>query len=231
MRPVWIAALAIPIVALLAAACSQQPPPGPAPTAQSPAAHSGVVNPDNIRRVGRELPPGYEVSSVPRADTPSVIWGLGAATAHLQAKPPQCMSLADPAGRSDRAAQGISGSGAGGIVDAVVVVVSPAPVDLDHEAVAACGHWTVTGGRTTAHVGLSEAPAIDGAETLGMVADIRTSVESGTEIESRTYTFVAYLGGAYAFTALTTDPGSMHPPLAPQFAADLLVKTVATLRS
>jgi hypothetical protein len=30
---------------------------------------------------------------------------------------------------------------------------------------------------------------------------------------------------------LTTDPGSVHPALPPQFAADLLVKTVSTLRS
>jgi hypothetical protein len=80
-------------------------------------------------------------------------------------------------------------------------------------------------------VHLNDAPHVDGAETLGMVADIKSSVESGTEIDSRTYTFVAYLGNYYAFTTLTTDPGSALPVLPPQFAADLLVKTVSMLRS
>ena len=86
-------------------------------------------------------------------------------------------------------------------------------------------------GRATAGVRLTDAPKIDGVETLGMVTDIRTTVESGTEIDSRTYTFIAYLGNFYAFTTLTTDPGSALPALPPQFAADLLVKTVSTLRS
>jgi len=101
---------------------------------------------------------------------------------------------------------------------------------LAREAVAACARWDLTAGRTVVSVGLIDAPKVDGAQTLGMVADIRAAVESGSEIDSRAYTFVAYLGDYYAFTTLTTDPGSILPPLPPQFAADLLVKTVSTLR-
>ncbi len=86
-------------------------------------------------------------------------------------------------------------------------------------------------GHTTASVRLIDAPHIDGVATLGMVADTKSSVESGTEIDSRSYTFTAYLGNYYAFTTLITDPGSALPALPPQFAADLLVKTVSTLRS
>jgi hypothetical protein len=82
-----------------------------------------------------------------------------------------------------------------------------------------------------AHVHLTDAPRLDGVDTVGMVADVKSSVESGTEIDSRTYTFTAYLGSYYAFTTLTTDPGSALPGLPPQFAADLLAKTVSTLRS
>ena len=145
-------------------------------------------------------------------------------------KPPQCATLADPGNGRDQSAQGVSGSGTGGIVDAVVVSL-PGPVDLDHILVAACGQWSMTAGHTTVSVRLTDPPHIDGAETLGMVADIKTSVESGTEIDSRAYTFIAYLGNYYAFTTLTTDPGSALPALPPQFAADLLVKTVSTLRS
>ncbi|EUA85907.1 hypothetical protein I551_7609 [Mycobacterium ulcerans str. Harvey] len=102
---------------------------------------------------------------------------------------------------------------------------------MDDSVVAECAQWTMSDGSTRANVELVEAPRIEGARTLGMVARVRTPVEAGTEIDSQTYTFTAYLGGYYAFTAVTTDPGSVLPPLPPQFAADLLVKTVAMLRS
>ena len=232
MRPFWIGP-----VTVLAAACAQPtaPPPGPGQpsAANSPSSH-GSVNPANINRVGRELPPNYEVTTgIPSAASPRVIWRLEAGA---RAKPPQCATLADPGNGRDQSAQGVSGSGSGGIVDAVVVSLPglrepPEPFALDQNVVAACGQWTMMAGRTTVSVHLADAPRIDGAETLGMVADVRTSVESGTVIDSRAYTFTAYLGDYYAFTTLTTDPGSVHPALPPQFAADLLVKTVSTLRS
>ena len=232
MRPFWIGP-----VTLLAAACAQPtaPPHGPgqpAPT-KSSSAH-GTVNPANIKRVGRELPPDYEVTTgIPSAASPRAIWRLEAGAT---AKPPRCAVLADPGNGRDQSAQGVSGSGSGGIVDAVVVSLPglrepPEPFALEHDVVAACGQWTMMAGRTTVSVHLTDAPRIDGAETLGMVADVRTSVESGTVIDSRAYTFTAYLGDYYAFTTLTTDPGSALPALPPQFAADLLVKTVSTLRS
>ena len=233
MRPFWIGPLSIPVVILLSAACARSPAPasGPAQLSRSTqAAHDTAVNPANIKRVGRELPAGYEVTTgIPGAASPRVIWRLGAA---VTTKPPQCATLADPGDGRDQSAQGVSGSGSGGIVDAIVVFVPgfPGPLAPDHDVVAACGQWTMTG-RTSVSVRLTDAPRIDGAETLGMVADIRTSVESGTEIDSRAYTFTAYLGDSYAFTTLTTDPGSVLPALPPQFAADLLVKTVSTLRS
>ncbi len=216
------------MLAVLVAACAHAPAPTQsAAPAKSPSANAVAINPANIKRVIRELPPGYEVTTaIPGAASPRVIWSLGA---DVSAKPPQCMSLADPGNGRDQS-QGVSGSGSGGIIDAVVVAL-PRPVDFPRDAVPACGQWTMTAGHTTARVRLTGAPHIDGAETLGMVADVTSSVESGTEIDSRAYTFTAYLGDHYAFTTLTTDPGSMLPALSPQFAADLLVKTVSTLRS
>jgi len=216
---------------MLVSACAQSPAPAPsAPPSSS--AHGTTVNPANIKRVVRELPPNYEVTSaIPGAASPKVIWGLSDASDY-RAKPPQCAALADPGEGRDQSAQGVSGSGTGGIVDAVVVSL-PGPADLAGNLVnlvAACGQWTMTAGHTTASVRLTEPPHIDGAETIGMVVDIRSSVESGTKIDSRAYTFTAYLGNYYAFTTLTTDPGSALPALPPQFAADLLVKTVSTLR-
>ena len=225
MRPFWIG----PVLALLAAACSQSPAPTPRPAPPSSSAHATAVNPANIKRVGRELPSGYEVSSgIPSGASPRVIWGLAP---DVVTKPPQCGTLADPGNGRDQSAQGVSGSGAGGIVDAVVVALTPGPAALDANLAASCGQWTMSDGHTTARIRLTAPPRIDGAETLGMVADVKTSVESGTEIDSRTYAFIAYLGDYYAFTTLTTDPGSVLPALPPQFAADLLVKTVSTLRS
>ncbi|HTQ16327.1 DUF5642 family protein [Mycobacterium sp.] len=235
MRPFWIGPSAISVV--LVAACSPSPAPSPqqvlAPS-PSPSARGGGVNPANIKRIGRELPPGYEVSSgIPPAASPRVIWGLKADAARIEAKPAQCAALADPGNGRGHSAQGVSGSGSGGIVDAIVVALPalPGPVTPDHSLLAACGQWTMADGRTSAGVHLVDPPHIDGAETVGMAADIRTTVESGTEIDSRAYTFVAYLGNYYAFTTVTIDPGSALPALTPQFAADLLVKTASTLRS
>ncbi|WP_415624008.1 DUF5642 family protein, partial [Mycobacterium intermedium] len=185
------------------------------------------INPANIKRVAREFPDGYEVTrSIPSDASPRLIWGLRAGAAD----PPQCAALADPGNGREQSAQGVSGSGAGGIVNAVVVSLRSGQVSLDSDVVAACGRWTGSDGRKTVSVSLLDAPPIDGAPTVGMVADVKTSVESGTQIDARTYTFIAYLGSHYAFTTLTTDPGSMLPPLPSQFVADLLVKTVATLR-
>jgi hypothetical protein len=226
MRPFWIGV----VLALLVTACAHSRVPKP-PGSPSSSTHGVTVNPANIKRVVRELPPHYEVTTgIPSAASPRVIWGLGADAAEMRVKPAQCASLADPGNGRDQSAQGLSGSGAGGIIDAIVVAL-PGPVDLDHEVVAACGQWTMTAGHTTVSVHLTDSPRIDGAETLGMVAAIKSSVEAGTEIDSRAYTFTAYMGNYYAFTTLTTDPGSALPALPPQFAADLLVKTVYTLRS
>jgi Domain of unknown function (DUF5642) len=220
---------------MVVAACAQSPAPVLAPSG-SPSVHAGGINPANIKRMGRELPPGYEVTSgVPSTVTPRVIWGLKAEAALITTKPPQCAALADP-GNGHGQAQGISGSGSGGIVNMVVVALPalPGPVAPDRNLIAECEQWTMIDAHTghiEAGVHLIGPPHIDGADTVGMAADIRTSVESGAEIDSRTYTFVAYLGGYYAFTTVTTDPGSVLPALTPQFAADLLVKTVSALRS
>jgi Domain of unknown function (DUF5642) len=229
MRPFWIGPLATPLLTLLVAGCAHSHAPSPSATpTKSPSAHGAVVNPANIKRVVRELPPNYEVTTgIPAGAAPRVIWSLAP---DATVKPPQCATLADPGNGRDQSAQGVSASGTGGIVDAVVVAL-PGPVDLDRNLVAACARWTMSDRHTTAGVRLIDAPHIDGIETLGMVADTKSSVESGTEIDSRVYIFTAYLGNYYAFTTLTTDPGSALPALPPQFAADLLVKTVSTLRS
>lgn len=228
MRAFWIGAA---VLVLAACAASPTPPRAPPTGSKAPSVPKTAVNPGNIKRVARELPPGYEVTTgIPSGASPRVIWSLAAGEGDIEAKPSQCATLADPGDGRDQSAQGVSGSGSGGILDAVVVSL-PGPVQLDQDIVAACRRWTMTAGHATASVRLVEPPHIDGADTLGMAVDIKTSVESGTEIDSRAYTFTAYLGTCYAFTTVTTDPGAVQPALTSQFAADLLVKTVSTLRS
>jgi Domain of unknown function (DUF5642) len=216
----WVAA----VVVLLLAACAHPREHAPPPSVNAAARH---IDPANIRRMGRELPPGYEVTVVSGVAAPPAIWGLGGDGA---ATPARCAAMADPAGGHGQSAQGISGSGAGGIVYAVVAAAPTGPVVLDQFLVGQCRRWSMTSGRATARVHLVDAPHIDNADTLGMVTEITTSVEGGNEIDSRASTFTAYLGDYYAFTMLISDPGSPHPGLAPQFAADLLVKTVSALR-
>lgn len=229
MRPFWIGPWLAAVLTAVIAACGHSPAHAPPAKPTKPAPPSAVaVNPANIKRVVRDLPPGYEVTTgIPSTASPRVIWSLGD---DLQAKPAKCGTLADPGDGRDQSAQGVSGSGSGGIVDAVVVAL-PEPVDFPDDLLTSCSQWSESTGRTVVHVHLTDAPHVDGVDTVGMVADVKSSVESGTEIDSRTYTFTAYLGNYYAFTTLTTDPGSALPVLPPQFAADLLAKTVSTLRS
>jgi hypothetical protein len=216
----WAAAMAFPLLA----ACAHPSQHTPAPSASAAARH---VDPANIRRVRRDILPGYEVSTASSVTAPPGIWGLGVAGV---ATPSRCAALADPAGGHGQSPQGISGSGAGGTVYAVVVAAPTGRLALDQSLVAQCRRWSMTGRRASARVHLIDAPRIDGAETLGMAAEIVTSVEGGNEIGSRASTFIAYLGDYYAFTTLISDPGSPDAALTPQFAADLLVKTVSALR-
>ena len=137
--------------------------------------------------------------------------------------------LASPAA-DEATTKGWSGSGPGGIVHAVVTGSPTAPVTLDPAVLAECGQWTVMSGNTTGTVNLIDAPAIDGATTVGMDTVAKTVVEGGTETASTAYTFSAYLGDYLAFVTVVTDPGSPNPPLGQEFAADLLVKTVSALR-
>jgi hypothetical protein len=223
MRPFWIGA----VLTVLVAACGHPPAHRPS-VAPSPTAHGTAVNPANIKRVVRDLPANYEViSGIPSGASPRVIWGL---ESDVTSKPAPCTALADPGRGRDQSAQGLSASGQGGVVN-VIVVALPDTENLDQNLVDACGEWAMTDARDTARVRLTDPPRIDGTETVGLAVDIKSTVESGTEIDSRAYTFVAYLGRYYAFTTLTTDPGSALPALPPQFASDLLVKTVSTLRS
>jgi hypothetical protein len=209
---------------LLLAGCAQPHESPPAPSTSAAAPH---VDPSNIRRVRRDLPPGYEAAQIVDVTAPPSVWGLGGAGV---ATPARCGALADPAGGHGQRAQGISGSGPGGTVYAAVVTAPGGALALDHSVLGQCKQWSMTGRRATARVHLADAPHIEAADTVGMTAEIVTSVEGGNEIASQASTFIAYLGDCYAFTTLVSDPGSPNAALTPQFAADLLVKSVSAVR-
>jgi hypothetical protein len=94
----------------------------------------------------------------------------------------------------------------------------------------ACSSSTLTAGHTSGTVAMVEAPAIDGATTVGVRTDTTTVVEGGTETHSHADTFTAYLDGYVAYVTVVTDPGSSEQPLDAGFAAALLIKTVSALR-
>lgn len=216
------AAAALALLSL--AACA----PAPAPHSVPPApGRTGAVDPGKVRRVRHDLPPGYEVAPVANISAPEAIWRLGDAPS---AVPAPCAALADPGAGHGDAPQGFSASGPGGTVYAVVVPVPPGTRPPDGSVLEQCHSWTMTGGRSHARVRLVGAPRIAAVPTLGMTAELSTSVEGGSEIDSQATTFVAYLSGYTAFTTLVVDPGAPHPPLPAQFAADLLVKTVSAVQ-
>ncbi|BBY87054.1 DUF5642 family protein [Mycolicibacterium tokaiense] len=221
-------ALSVSAVTVLAG-CGQPAPQPPAPATSSAAAPAGIgtIDPERIRRLRPALPEGYEVADVGGyASSPVAFWGLGRGAT---AEPPQCAALVDPA--PDGPAVGISGSGPGGIVYVVVVTGPPRPqAGLDSVLLGGCGQWSMAYGSSTADVTLTDAPMIDGAATLGAAATVRARVESGNETDSRADTFLALVDQYVVFVTLVTDPGAVGAPLPPQYASDLLVTTVNTLR-
>lgn len=209
-------------VALVAAACGASPAPPPGATSTKEGA-SAQVNADRIDRVRGELPDGYEVADIVGPVAPAGVWGFGA---RWTVEPPRCNVLADPAVEPGTT-RGWSGSGAGGIVYAVV---SAANGGLDPAVPAECGEWRLSAGRTSGRVTLTPAPTIEGAETVATATATMTVVEGGTETRSHADTVIAYLDDHVAFITVVTDPGSPHPQLGADFANALMVKTVAALR-
>ncbi|WP_307786825.1 DUF5642 family protein [Mycolicibacterium mengxianglii] len=224
MRSLALSVLAVTVLA----GCAQAGQPSvPAPvTSVAPQAESAPVDPERIRRIRSELPDGYEIADVAGyASSPVAFWGFGRG---WTAQPPQCAPLMDPA--PDGPALGVSGSGPGGIIHVVVVSGAVALLGLDPVQLGECPQWTMAYGGATADVSLVDAPMIDGAATLGVTSTIRSVAEAGTETDSRADTFMAYLGEHVVFVTLVTDPGAVDPPLPPQYASDLLVEAVSTLR-
>ncbi|MBY0442735.1 MAG: DUF5642 family protein [Mycobacteriaceae bacterium] len=220
----WSSSVAV--VMLLAGCAQSAVPVSGLPSARPAPARS--VNPANIARITRDLPPGYEVASAARISVPVTSWGLGLGAT---ANPAHCLMLAKPDGLRDGSARGVSGSGAGGIIYAVVVAAASDSLVLDENLVDQCRQWIMGDGPTTASVSLVDSPHIEGVQTLGMLSVVTASVEGSAGTNCRAYTFVAYLDSYYAFSTLVTDPGSPQPPLTADFADDLLVKMVSALRS
>ncbi|MET0457560.1 MAG: DUF5642 family protein [Mycobacterium sp.] len=213
-------------VMTLCAAC------GGAKTAQAPSSTSVPTTASaaedtfsiaNVARARTSLPPGYEVSSLPADATPIALWGLGD---DWTSEPGHCAGLAEPVGVG-AAVSGWSASGPGGIVYVVAATADDgvAPAVFDD-----CVPWSIFTDHTAATIRFDDAPRIADVSTLGLVTDMATQVEGGTETHSRAQTFTADLGGCAAYVVVVTDPGSVGQPLAPHFAADLLVETVAALR-
>ena len=209
-------------VAVFAGGCGSPDNPPEAATTSAPV--STKVNPARIDRVRTDLPDGYEVADLEGPVTPTELWGFGAPRS---ADPPQCGPLADPA-VDPASTKGWSGSGTGGIVYAVVAAST---AGLDPAVVSSCGHWTLSAGQANGSVTVTGAPTIESAETIALATVTTTVVEGGTETHSRADTVTAYLDEYVAFVTVVTDPGSPHPQLGAEFANELIVKTVAALRS
>jgi hypothetical protein len=208
-------------VTLGVAACAQPSPPAPAPSTTEAV---GPIDPSRMNRARYEMPPGYEVADIQGRVAPLAQWGYGP---NWTADPAPCGILAEPP-VDPATVRGFTASGEGGIVYAVAaggaVPVDPALHDD-------CREWTMTAGPTTGTVRVTDPPSVAGATGLGMVADTVTVVEGGTETHSHASTYVAHEGAHLVSVTVVTDPGSPQPALDGDFAADLLTRTVAALRS
>lgn len=207
--------------ALSVASCAQAPAPTSAPVTTTAA---GPVDPSRMNRARYELPPDYEIADLGGRVAPLAQWGYGP---NWSADPPQCGVLAAPP-LDPATVRGWSASGGGGIIY-VLAAGGAAPVDpaVRDE----CREWTMAAGPTTGSIRLVDTPSVAGMAGVGMAADIVTVVEGGTETRSHAETFVIHEGAHLVAVTVVTDPGSPHPALDGGFAADLLTRTVAALRS
>jgi hypothetical protein len=214
------------VAVALAAGCAHSTGSGASAPSASASSGSSPIHPDRIKRVRGDLPPGYEVADVEGAASPAQYWGFRPG---WTADRPQCAALVNPVA-DPLSAQGLSGSGAGGIVYVVVVTARSETAVPDAGLVADCGQWSLDSGGSSATVNLVDAPRIDAAGTVALSTAIRTVVESGTQTDAQAQTATAYVGRDVVFVTVITDPGSPDPPLPPQYAGELLVKAVSALR-
>jgi Domain of unknown function (DUF5642) len=205
----------------LCAACGPSDAPRPAAGPPVPSSQAVGIDLAGVTRVRGDLPAGYEVGDLVGRVAPLAFWGFGP---QWVADPPQCGVLADPA-VDVATVRGWSASGPGGIVYVVAAAGGSVPAVLGE-----CASTTLTAGHTSGTVATVQAPAIDGATTLGVRTDTTTVVEGGTETHSHADTFTAYLDGYVAYVTVVTDPGSSGQALDAGFAAALLVTTVSALR-
>ena len=211
----------------LCVACGQPTAPQTAPLdGSSTSTHeAGPVNPARVARTRSSLPPGYEVSALPPVATPMALWGIGEYPASAPVDCARSLTTADGP------VSGWSASGPGGIVH-VGVAGSVGSVGRPPTP-EGCTPWTVTTDRTQGVVTFTGSPELADGATVGLVTDMRTVVEGGTETDSRAESVVAYLGAPVAhlaYVVVVTDPGASGPALEPGFAARLLTETVAAIR-
>jgi hypothetical protein len=210
--------------AALCAACGASDAPPPTAGSPEPSSRPSAINLADVARVRGDLPAGYEIADLVGRAAPLAFWGFGP---QWVADPPQCGALSDPP-VDGATIRGWSGSGPGGIVYVVAAVAGGTVVDP--VVLGECGTSTLTAGHTSGTVTTVDAPAIDAATTLGLRTETTIVVEGGTETHSHADTFTAYFEGYTAYVTVVTDPGSSGPVLDADFAAALLVKTVAALR-
>ena len=222
--------------AALCAACGASDAPRPTPGSPEPSSRPSAINLADVARVRGDLPAGYEIADLVGRASPLAFWGFGP---QWVADPPQCGALSDPP-VDGATIRGWSGSGQGGIVYVVAAAGSggqersdPGNVSdtvVDPAVLGECGTSTLTAGHTSGTVTTVDAPAIAAATTLGLRTETTIVVEGGTETHSHADTFTAYFEGYTAYVTVVTDPGSSDTVLDTDFAASLLVKTVAALR-
>jgi hypothetical protein len=209
--------------AALCAACGTTDAPRSTPESPKPSARSSAINLADVARVRGDLPVGYEIAELAGRIAPLAFWGFGP---QWVADPSQCGVLSDPP--VDAATvRGWSASGPGGIV---YVVAAAGSSVVDPALLGECSASTLTAGHTSGTVATVDAPTIDAATTVGLRTETTTTVEGGTETHSHADTFTAHFDGYTSYVTVVTDPGSSGPVLDADFAAALLVKTVAALR-
>lgn len=220
---IW-ATCALALVAVLVAGCGR--------SVQNPVNHNIKIG--NIAALKSEFGPDFTVKSMEPAGMDPKLLSPAPLPPGVTVDPPGCAKYSGgstvPGGLKGNMAA-LTATGAGNQYVAVAVETSQ-EVPFDPAVSADCKKVGFRGNGIAGQTEVIDAPAIDGARTLGMKRDVLSGT-SGRAIGQEVLNYSAYLGRYMVVVTVSPIAVGNVPPALPdgKRAADLLVKAVAAVRT
>ncbi|MGH3722617.1 MAG: DUF5642 family protein [Mycobacterium sp.] len=224
LKPVTVKSWAACALALVVSGCTH--------TVQDPVNHHVTIG--NIASLKGQFGPEFTVNTMEPAGMDPKLLSPAPLPPGVTVDPPSCAKYsggsAIPAGLKGNMAA-LTATGAGNQYVAVAVETSQ-EVPFDPAVSDECKKVGFRGNGIAGQTEVIDAPAIDGARTLGMKRDVLSGT-SGKAVGQEVLNYSAYLGRYMVVVTVSPVAVGNVPPALPdgKRASDLLVKAVAAVRS